>query len=43
MVTSHLSEISALEEALNTLRLNIEAQNKIYQSAKRYLLILKDN
>jgi len=40
---SNLSEISELEEALNTLRMHIEAQNKIYQSAKRYLRILKDD
>jgi len=41
-LTKFLSEISELEEALNTLKMNIKAQEKIYQSAKKYLLVLKD-
>jgi hypothetical protein len=41
-MTSMLSEISELETALNTLRMQLEAQNKIYQAGKRYLRVLKD-
>ena len=41
-MTSLLSEISELETALNTLRMQLEAQNKIYQAGNRYLRVLKD-
>jgi len=39
---SNLSEISELQTALNTLRMQLEAQNKVYQAGKRYLRVLMD-